>query len=116
MNLIKQILFLPLASLFIITVASAYAKQKPLKEKENPNLVGERDINKRQVNIYTFEKEIELGRKLAAEVEKRSELISDAVVQDAINRITQTIALNSDCKMLITVKVINSPDVSAFSL
>ena len=116
MNLIKQLLFPLLASLLIVTVARAGGSQKPLNEKENPNLIGDRDINKRQINIYSVEKEIEFGKLLAAEVDKRVELVKEPVVIELVNRVTQNLAINSDSKLLVTVKVINSSDINAFSL
>jgi hypothetical protein len=41
-----------------LTVAPALASdgQKPLKVKENPQLIGKRDINKGQLNFYSLEK------------------------------------------------------------
>jgi beta-barrel assembly-enhancing protease len=116
MNLIKQLLFALLAFLPIATLAAASGNEKPLKEKENPDLIGKRDINKRQINIYSLEREVELGKRLATELEKRSELVNDPVIQDMVNRITQNIVINSDSKTPVTVKVINSSDINAFSL
>jgi predicted Zn-dependent protease len=115
MNLIKQLLFPLLTSLLIVMPVAASGKKK-LKEKENPDLIGKRDINKRQVNIYSLEKEVELGKRLATELEKRSELVNDPAIQDLVNRITQNIVINSDSKTLVTVKVINSTEINAFSL
>jgi predicted Zn-dependent protease len=116
MNLIKQLLFPLLTALLIVMPVGASGKKKPLKEKENPDLIGKRDINKRQVNIYSPEREVELGKRLATELEKRSELVNDPALQDLVNRVTQNIVINSDSKTLVTVKVINSAEINAFSL
>jgi hypothetical protein len=48
---------------------------KPLKNKDNPFLIGKRDINKGQINFYSLEKEIALGRQLAAQVDRESMLV-----------------------------------------
>jgi predicted Zn-dependent protease len=116
MNLIRQFLFPLLTSLLIVTSVAGSGNEKPLKEKENPDLIGRRDINKRQINIYSLEREIELGKRLATELEKRSELVNDSVIQELVNRVTQNIVINSDSKTPITVKVINSSEINAFSL
>jgi beta-barrel assembly-enhancing protease len=116
MNLIKQFQFSLLTSLLIVTLGMASGNEKPLKEKENPDSIGKRDINKRQVNIYSLEREVELGKRLATELEKRSELVNDPVIQEMVNRVTQNIVINSDCKTSVTVKVINSSEINAFSL
>jgi beta-barrel assembly-enhancing protease len=116
MNSIKQLLFSLLASLLIVTPVVSSENEKPLKEKENPDLIGKRDINKRQINIYSLEREIELGKRLATELEKRSEPVNDPVIQEMVNRVTQNIVINSDSKTLVTVKVLNSSEINAFSL
>jgi beta-barrel assembly-enhancing protease len=116
MNLIKQPLFSLLASLLIVITVAGSGNEKRLKEKENPDLIGKRDINKRQVNIYSQEREAELGKRLTTELEKRAELVNDPVIQELVNRVTQNIVINSDSKTAVTVKVINSSDINAFSL
>jgi beta-barrel assembly-enhancing protease len=116
MNSIKQLLFSLLTSLLIVISVAGSGNEKRLKEKENPDLIGKRDINKRQVNIYSPEREVELGKRLATELEKRAELVNDPVIQELVNRVTQNIVINSDSKTPVTVKVINSSEINAFSL
>jgi hypothetical protein len=41
--------------------------RQPLSENENPLLIGKRNINKNQINFYSVEKQIALGRRLAQE-------------------------------------------------
>lgn len=89
---------------------------KPLDEKENPLLIGKRDINKRQINFYSLEKELALGAKLAAEIEKELKLVDDPVVTEYINRIGQNIVLHSDAKVPFTIKVVSSDEINAFAL
>jgi beta-barrel assembly-enhancing protease len=91
-------------------------KQKPLKKREDPQLIGKRDINKGQINFYSLEKELALGRKMAAEMDRRSRLVADPILLEFVNRITQNIVINSDVKVPVTVKVIDSSDINAFTL
>ncbi|HKX28105.1 MAG TPA: M48 family metallopeptidase [Blastocatellia bacterium] len=107
----------------VIALASApglaFDGQRPLKElkeKEDPNLIGKRDLNHGQINFYSLEKEVALGRQLAAEVERSSKLVSDPKLLEFVNRLTQNIVINSDVKVPVTVKVIDSSEVNAFAL
>ena len=78
--------------------------------------VGERNINKHQINFISIEKEIALGKQLAAEVEKQSKLITDPVVTEYVSRVGQNLVRNSDAKVPFTIKVIDSDEVNAFAL
>ncbi|HKX26723.1 MAG TPA: M48 family metallopeptidase [Blastocatellia bacterium] len=102
--------------LLVLTAAPAVWAQKRLKEKESPQTIGDRDINKRQLNLFSPEKEMAMGKQMASEVEKRSKFIDDPVVLEFVNRITQNLALNSDTKTLMRVKVIDSSEINAFAL
>lgn len=101
---------------FITLAGNSGAGSKPLDEKENPLLIGKRDINKRQINFYSLEKELALGAKLAAEIEKELKLVDDPVVTEYINRIGQNIVLHSDAKVPFTIKVVSSEEINAFAL
>lgn len=89
---------------------------EPLSEKENPLLIGKRNINKGQLDFYSLEKEVAIGRQLASEVERSSKFIDDPVVTEYINQVGQNVALHSDAKTPFTIKVIASSDVNAFAL
>ncbi len=89
---------------------------KPLTDKENPLLIGKRDINKGSLNFYSLEKEIGIGRRLAAEVDQQAKFITDPVITEYVNRVGQNIVLRSDAKIPFVIKIIDSPDVNAFAL
>jgi predicted Zn-dependent protease len=88
---------------------------KPLKDKENPLLIGKRSING-GINFYSLEEEAKLGRRLAAEVDGKAKFITDPVINEYINRIGQNVVLRSDAKAPFTIKIVDSPDVNAFAL
>ena len=96
--------------------ALAQGEAKPLSEKDDPQLVGKRDINKGQINFYSLDKEAALGRQLAAEVDRQAKFVSDPVVTEYVNRVGQNIVLHSDAKVPFTIKVLDSDDVNAFAL
>jgi len=68
------------------------------------------------LNIYSLEREVELGRQMAAEVERQARLLDDPVVTEYIDRLSQNLARNSDARVPFTVKVIDSSEVNAFAL
>jgi predicted Zn-dependent protease len=95
------------------------SKQRPTKtlgDKDNPMLIGKRDINKGQIEFYSVEREVAIGRQLAAEVDRSSAIINDPVVTEYINRVAQNLVLHSDSKVPFTIKVLDSDDVNAFAL
>ena len=89
---------------------------KPLKERDNPLLIGKRDINKGSLNFYSLDRELKLGEALAAEVDRQSKFVTDPAVTEYVNRVGQNVILRSDAKIPFTIKVIDSPDVNAFAL
>jgi predicted Zn-dependent protease len=92
------------------------AAKGKLADKENPEMIGKRDINKRNWNFYSLDKEVALGRQIAAEVDRQAKFIDDPVVTEYINRVGQNIVLHSDAKVAFTIKVLDSDDVNAFAL
>src|SRR5262245_33396277 len=111
----KVILFLAPVAL-IATPALGQTQQKPLDEKDNPLMIGKRDINKGQIDFYSLDKEAALGRQLAAEVDRQSKFVTDPIITEYVNRVAQNIVLHSDVKTPVTIKVIDSNDVNAFAL
>jgi len=109
-----------LVALLVMSVVSvqvvAGQNQKPLDDKENPLLIGKRDINKRQINFHSLEKEIALGRQLANEIDRQLKMVEDPVITEYVNRIGQNLVLYSDAKVPFTIKVINTDEINAFAL
>jgi predicted Zn-dependent protease len=91
-------------------------KVKPLKDKENPLMIGKRNINKGNLDFYSIEKEIRVGRQLAAEIDQQAKFVTDPAITEYVNRVGQNIVLRSDAKIPFTIKVIDAPDVNAFAL
>jgi beta-barrel assembly-enhancing protease len=96
--------------------ASQKSLSKPLDKKDDPTLIGKRDINKGSIQFYSIEKEVAIGRQLAAEVDRSSKIINDPLVTEYINRVAQNIVLHSDSKVPFTIKVVDSQEVNAFAL
>jgi len=100
----------------VVTPALGQTQQKPLDDKDNPLMIGKRDINKGQIDFYSIDKEVALGRQLAAEVDRESKFVTDPIITEYVNRVGQNIILHSDVKTPVTIKVIDSNEVNAFAL
>lgn len=68
------------------------------------------------MNLYSIDKELKLGRELAAETDAELQFLRDPVVNEYVNRIAQDLASHSDAKVPFTVKVVDSDEVNAFTL
>ena len=97
------------------TVASS---GKPLKTDEDPAMIGKRKINGGFINWMAMgmEKEVALGRYLAAEIDREAKFVDDPLITEYVNRVGQNIVLHSDAKVPFTIKVIDSDEVNAFAL
>lgn len=91
---------------------------KPLSTNENPALIGKRNINSGIIASMSgsTEKEVRLGRELAAEVDRQAKFVDDPTITEYVNRVGQNIVLHSDAKVPFTIKVIDSDEVNAFAL
>jgi predicted Zn-dependent protease len=90
-------------------------KEKKVDPKKDPDAIGDRDVSKGP-NFYSLEKEVALGKGLAQEIERQAKIIDDPVVAEYVNRVGQNLVRNSDVKVPVTIKVIDSEDVNAFAL
>jgi predicted Zn-dependent protease len=91
---------------------------KPLSVNEDPAMIGKRNINKGIIAKMSgsTEKEVKLGRELAAEVDRQAKFVDDPVITEYVNRVGQNIVLHSDARIPFTIKVIDSDEVNAFAL
>jgi predicted Zn-dependent protease len=99
-----------------VEAAKTPAAKGKLSEDEDPRLIGKRDINKHQIDFYSLDKEVALGRRLAAQVDQQGKFIDDPIITEYVNRVGQNLALHSDAKVPFTIKVLDSDDVNAFAL
>jgi beta-barrel assembly-enhancing protease len=103
------------------TKSDAESKTGPLSSKDDPAQIGKRNINGGADKVFGWfggsqEKEMQIGRQLAMEVEQQAKLVEDPVITEYINRVGQNIVLHSDAKIPFTIKVIDSDEVNAFAL
>ncbi len=94
---------------------------KSLSPKEDPSQIGKRKVNSGMDKFFGWlggsqEKEIQIGRTLAAQVEQQVKMVEDPLVTEYVNRVGQNIVLHSDAKIPFTIKVIDSDEINAFAL
>ncbi len=81
---------------------------------EDVYCIGDRRVAHR--SMISIDKEIAIGKQYAQQIDKSSKLVKDPVITEYVNRIEQNIAENSDVKVPVTIKVIDSPEINAFTL
>jgi predicted Zn-dependent protease len=92
------------------------SKSKSKKKNADVDNIGTRNINKGSINFFSLEKEISMGRQLAAEIERQVKLLNDPTINEYVNRVGQNIVRNSDAKVPFTIKVVESDEINAFAL
>ncbi|HXI22581.1 MAG TPA: M48 family metallopeptidase [Pyrinomonadaceae bacterium] len=94
------------------------ASNGKLSTNDDPNMIGKRNINGGLWGKLASgtEKEVKMGRMLAAQVDKEAKFIDDPIITEYVNRVGQNIVLHSDAKVPFTIKVIDSDEVNAFAL
>jgi hypothetical protein len=102
-------------ALAVLTPSAALSQTKRSHSNEDLNVIGHRTLVKGP-NFYSLDKERELGRLLAHEVERSSKLIADCVVTEYLNRLGENLAKNSDAKFPITIRLMDSNEINAFTL
>jgi predicted Zn-dependent protease len=100
------------------TASTQTASARPLSTSEDPSKIGKRKLNSGLISSLSasIEKEVAMGRELAAEVDRQAKFIDDPVITEYVNRVGQNIVLHSDAKVPFTIKVIDSDEVNAFAL
>ena len=80
--------------------------------------IGERNVgcDRGFANWYSLDKQVAMGREFARQVDESSRLITDARVNEYVNRIGQNLVRSSDSKLPFTIKVLDAEEPNAFTL
>ena len=73
------------------------------------------DLNDMRVRFQTIAREMTIGRQATRRFERRVKLLKDATVQEYVDLIAQNLARNSDARVPITIKIVDSNEVNAVS-
>ncbi len=102
------------ALLLIVVMSLAWLPLRADDKKDDVDEIGNRKVAHR--SIISQEKEIAIGKQYATEIERSAKLLTDPVVNEYVNRVSQNLARNSDLAIPLTVKVIDDPSINAFTL
>jgi predicted Zn-dependent protease len=82
--------------------------------------IGKREINGRIYlifpNFISFDKEIQLGAEIAAQMDQSIKFIKDPEIQEYLESLIKTLVRHSDAKVPFRVKLVDSDEVNAFAL
>lgn len=113
-TLASQILSVSFA-FFSFFPPSALAQTKRIESNADINQIGHRNVGGGP-NLYSLEREATLGRQLDQEVHRSSKIIEGAIFTEYVNGLGQKLALNSDARFPITVRLIDSDVIDGFTL
>jgi len=97
-----------------ISLSNQQASDKP--DGHNGKAIANKNGVDRPMTLRRQEAERIVGEKMVSEFEPHSTFISDPTITQYVNRLEQTIVLNSGIRGRYVVKVINDVEVNAFSL
>ncbi len=115
---LRQWLAMTLAAFLGFGIHSPLLAEQKKKKKKHGDVenVGNREINKRNLNFYSIEREIALGKRLSMQIEQNVKLINDPEINEYVNRVGQNLVRNSDSKVPFTIKIVDSDQINAFAL
>jgi len=96
-------------------VLSAFAEDRKIAVKDDPNQIGNRKVAKGW-NLYSLEKEIAMGKAMAADIARNVRIVDDPVIAEYVNRLGQNLARNSDTEVPFVIQVIDDDSINALSL
>ncbi len=76
---------------------------------------GGKDVS-RAFNLYSMEREMALGKQLAAELERQVKLANEPILSEYLNRVAQNLSRQSEIAIPVSVRLIESGDLNAFTL
>lgn len=95
----------------------AWARQhSKAKAKAQVNRIGDRDLTKGDLDFYSPEREFEIGKEMARQVEELTTPFDDPLTDKYVQALADRIVRSSDAKIPVQVRVIDSNQVNAFAL
>jgi predicted Zn-dependent protease len=100
----------------ILAVGALMALPLPADDKEkDPDQIGNRKVDG-GVNWYSMEKEIAMGKQYAMEIERQAKIVDDPIIAEYVNRVGQNLVRNSDVKVPVSIKVLETDEPNAMAL
>jgi len=89
--------------------------KKEVSKKYDVEKIGERGVGG-GMNFFSIDREIKLGAEMAKEIDAQVKFFTDERVNEYVNRLAQNLARNSDVKVPMSVRIIDSDELNAFAL
>jgi Zn-dependent protease with chaperone function len=86
-----------------------------VNKKYDVEKIGERGVGG-GMNFFSIDREIKLGADMAKEIDAQVKFLTDERVNEYVNRLAQNLARNSDVKVPMSVRIIDSDELNAFAL
>jgi len=100
----------------ILAVGALMALPLAADDKEkDPDQSGNRKVDG-GVNWYSMEKEIAMGKQYAMEIERQAKIVDDPIIAEYVNRVGQNLVRNSDVKVPVSIKVLETDEPNAMAL
>jgi predicted Zn-dependent protease len=100
----------------IVAVGALTALPLAADDKEkDPDQIGNRNVGG-GVNFYSMEKEIAMGKQYAMEIERQAKIVDDPIIAEYVNRVGQNLVRNSDVKVPVSIKVLETDEPNAMAL
>ncbi len=93
---------------------SAKLPFKTLKNENNPNKIGHRNVA--HWSFISPERELEIGKQLSAQIDRSVRLGADPVVERFVRQVAENVARHSDWNGQIITNVIDIPGIGSCSL
>ncbi|HTV53574.1 MAG TPA: M48 family metallopeptidase [Terriglobia bacterium] len=103
-----------ITSYMLLLAAAVAPPLSAQSKKDNLNDIGHRKVA--SWSLVSMKEEEEIGSTYARQLDRTLKLVHDAVVNEYVNRVAQNLALNSDAKFPISVRVVDNPNVNAMTL
>jgi Zn-dependent protease with chaperone function len=91
------------------------SKKQKQKRKYDVEKIGERGVGG-GMNFFSIDREIRMGAEMAKEIDAQVKFLADERVNEYVNRLAQNLARNSDVKVPMSVRIIDSEELNAFAL
>ena len=97
--------------------AIAHPGGKSSKSDKDINAIGHRGIIHGKVgNWFSVDREKEIGKQYSLAVEQSNTVLNNTSLTEYVVRLAETVAKNSDAQMPISVRLLDSEEVQAFTL
>ena len=115
---LTAVLILPGLSCLLAVEVSALPGGRQSKSDKDIDAIGRRDIvhEKKSLNWFSVDHEKEIGKQYSVAVEQSNKGLHSTYLTEYVARIAETIARNSDVQMPVTVRLLDSEEVGAFTL